>query len=120
MNKADHIAAARKIIGPASLAMAVFLEAKHRATGIPRHILATLALSETVTALVIVNQAERLAAVEANRAGFEKFQKASAEAAARSAGPPQVSLATAGETEAVKREHEIMRKRRERRNRRKR
>lgn len=118
----EYIAAARAYLGPVALGVVCGLEANHRLTGTSRVALATMSVSETVFALIVVKEAERQVAAAESKKAYEKFAKAKAEdaemrAALRSEGAemraaaPQVSLATAGETEALKREHELMRQR---------
>ena len=102
----EHLAAARAFIGPVALGMVCGLEGTHRLTGTPRAVLATMAVSETVFALLVVKEAERLLAVASSAAAFEKFEKARAEVASKRKDV----------FDADDRERDILRRRRERRN----
>ena len=126
--RAEYIRSAQKMMGPLSLANAIELEARHRTTGTDRHVLALHALCQLQFLTLTLKVAETLSGADSNRESFEKFEKARGEAMARAdaasrgvgpaAGPPtpKVLLASAGETEALKREHDIHRRQQGKRN----
>lgn len=72
----DYIAKARRWIGPKNLAVAIAMEAHHRATGMPKIAIMAMYLGHQMQEILVVDRAAELKAIDDRAEMTKKYEAA--------------------------------------------